>query len=151
LLNRLFSSLFENNPKLSRDKQRTAMSPALPKKKIKIPKGTRKTAFVNFMDLCITYDEFGSVYYTMHRQPENVVTFLLSEMETSGSLDGQQHLVVKDRFASKYIDGILHKFVICGCCKSPDTILTNGNHLFFLIFPIKAGFVARFGRRNTGA
>ncbi|KAH9673429.1 Mannan endo-1,4-beta-mannosidase 6 [Citrus sinensis] len=70
----------------------------------------------------------------MHRQPENVVTFLLSEMETSGSLDVQQHLVVKGRFASKYIEGILHKFVICGCCKSPDTILTNGNHLFFLIF-----------------
>lgn len=45
----------------------------------------------------------------MHRQPENVVTFLLSEMETSGSLDGQQHLVVKGRFASKYIEGILRR------------------------------------------
>lgn len=47
----------------------------------------------------------------MHRQPENVdvVTFLLSEMGTSGSLDGQQHLVVKGRFASKYIEGILRR------------------------------------------
>lgn len=47
----------------------------------------------------------------MHRQPENVdvVTFLLSEMGTSGSLDGQQHLVVKGRFASKYSEGILRR------------------------------------------
>lgn len=76
LLNRLFSSLFENNPKISRDKQRTAMSPALPKKKKKsqvLREGTRKTAFVNFMDLCITYDEFGSVYYTFFPQKSVVL------------------------------------------------------------------------------
>lgn len=62
LLNRLFSSLFENNPKLSRDKHRTAMSappPQNPKKKPQVLReGTRKTVFVNFMDLCTTYDEF---------------------------------------------------------------------------------------------
>lgn len=43
----------------------------------------------------------------MHRQPENVMTFLPSEMGTSGSLDGQQPLVVKGRIASKYIEGII--------------------------------------------
>lgn len=47
----------------------------------------------------------------MHRQPEHVMTFLLSEMGTSGSLDGQQRLVVKGRFAPKNFEGILRRYV----------------------------------------
>lgn len=47
----------------------------------------------------------------MHRQPEHVMTFLLAEMGTSGSLDGQQRLVVKGRFAPKNFEGILRRYV----------------------------------------
>ena len=47
----------------------------------------------------------------MHRQPEHVMTFLLAEMGTSGSLDGQQRLVVKGRFAPKAFEGILSRYV----------------------------------------
>ena len=47
----------------------------------------------------------------MYRQPEHVMTFLLAEMGTSGSLDGQQRLVVKGRFAPKAIEGILRSYV----------------------------------------
>lgn len=54
----------------------------------------------------------------MHRQPEHVMTFLLAEMGTSGSLDGQQRLVVKGRFAPKNFEGILRRYV------SKSTILT---------------------------
>lgn len=49
--------------------------------------------------------------YRMHRQPEHVMTFLLAEMGTSGSLDGQQRLVVKGRFAPKNFEGILRRYV----------------------------------------
>lgn len=47
----------------------------------------------------------------MHRQPEHVMTFLLAEMGTSGSLDGQQRLVVKGRFAPKNFEGILRRYI----------------------------------------
>ena len=44
-------------------------------------------------------------------QQEHVMTFLLAEMGTSGSLDGQQRLVVKGRFASKNFEGILQRYI----------------------------------------
>ncbi|XP_059641904.1 eukaryotic translation initiation factor 2 subunit beta-like [Cornus florida] len=149
LLGRVFNILRENNPELAGDRRRTVMRPPQV-----LREGTKKTVFVNFMDLC----------KTMHRQPEHVMTFLLAEMGTSGSLDGQQRLVVKGRFAPKNFEGILRRYVneyvICNGCKSPDTILTKENRLFFLkceqcgsersVAPIKAGFVARVGRRKAG-
>ncbi|KAI3994145.1 hypothetical protein MKX01_012402 [Papaver californicum] len=149
LLGRVFNILRENNPELAGDRRRTVMRPPQV-----LREGTKKTVFVNFMDLC----------KTMHRQPEHVMNFLLAEMGTSGSLDGQQRLVVKGRFAPKNFEGILRRYVneyvICNGCKSPDTILSKENRLFFLrceqcgsgrsVAPIKAGFVARVGRRKGG-
>ncbi|KMZ65006.1 Eukaryotic translation initiation factor 2 subunit beta [Zostera marina] len=149
ILYRVFNILRENNPDLTGDRRRTVMRPPQV-----LREGTKKTVFVNFMDLC----------KTMHRQPEHVMTFLLAEMGTSGSLDGQQRLVVKGRFAPKNFEGILRRYineyVICNGCKSPDTILIKENRLFFLrceqcgssrsVAPIKAGFVARVGRRKPG-
>ncbi|KAF8402464.1 hypothetical protein HHK36_010548 [Tetracentron sinense] len=150
LLGRVFNILRENNPELAGDRRRTVMRPPQV-----LREGTKKTVFVNFMDLC----------KTMHRQPEHVMTFLLAEMGTSGSLDGQERLIVKGRFAPKNFEGILRRYsneyVICNGCKCPDTILSKENRLFFLrceqcgsersVAPIKAGFVARVGRRNAGA
>ncbi|CAK9870724.1 unnamed protein product [Sphagnum jensenii] len=148
LLGRVFNILRENNPELAGEKRRTIMRPPQV-----LREGTKKTVFVNFMDLC----------KTMHRQPEHVMAFLLAELGTSGSLDGQQRLVVKGRFAPKVFEGILrhyvNEYVMCNGCKSPDTILSKENRLFFLrceqcgcsrsVAPIKAGFVARVGRRKT--
>ncbi|XP_024377588.1 eukaryotic translation initiation factor 2 subunit beta [Physcomitrium patens] len=148
LLGRVFDILRENNPELSAERRRTIMRPPQV-----LREGTKKTVFANFMDLC----------KTLHRQPEHVMTFLLAELGTSGSLDGQQRLVVKGRFAPKVFEGILRRYVneyvMCNGCKSPDTILTKENRLFFLrceqcgcsrsVAPIKAGYVARVGRRKT--
>ncbi|KAD6119932.1 hypothetical protein E3N88_11203 [Mikania micrantha] len=121
LLDRIFHILRENNPELAGDRRRTVMRPPQV-----LREGTKKTVFVNFMDLC----------KSMHRQPEHVMTFLLAELGTSGSLDGQQRLVVKGRFAPKNFEGILRRYVneyvICNGCKSPDTILQKENRLFFL-------------------
>jgi len=53
-------------------------------------------------------------YYSlsrMHRQPEHVMMFLLAEMGTSGSLDGQQRLVIKGRFAPKNFEAILRRYI----------------------------------------
>ncbi|XP_009630890.1 eukaryotic translation initiation factor 2 subunit beta isoform X2 [Nicotiana tabacum] len=97
LLGRVFNILRENNPELAGDRRRTVMRPPQV-----LREGTKKTVFVNFMDLC----------KTMHRQPEHVMTFLLAEMGTSGSLDGQQRLVIKGRFAPKNFEGILRRYVM---------------------------------------
>jgi translation initiation factor 2 subunit 2 len=47
----------------------------------------------------------------MHRQADHVMAFLLAELGTSGSLDGQQRLVVKGRFAPKNFEGILRRYI----------------------------------------
>ncbi|GKC92516.1 eukaryotic translation initiation factor 2 subunit beta-like protein [Tanacetum coccineum] len=121
LLGRVFHILREHNPELAGDRRRTVMRPPQV-----LREGTKKTVFANFMELC----------KSMHRQPEHVMTFLMAELGTSGSLDGQQRLVVKGRFAPKNFEGILRRYineyVICNGCKSPDTILSKENRLFFL-------------------
>lgn len=47
----------------------------------------------------------------MHRQADHVMNYLLVELGTSGSLDGQQRLVVKGRFAPKNFEVILRRYV----------------------------------------
>ncbi|KAJ0612679.1 putative translation initiation factor IF2/IF5 [Helianthus annuus] len=60
----------------------------------------------------------------MHRQPDHVMTFLLAELGTSGSLDGQQRLVVKGRFAPKNFEGILRRYV-----KNPNNSFIRANYI----------------------
>jgi len=47
----------------------------------------------------------------MNRQPEHVQLFLLAELGTSGSLDGQSRLIVKGRFQPKAFEGVLRRYV----------------------------------------
>ena len=63
--------------------------------------GTKKTVFTNYMELC----------KAMNRQPEHVQLFLLAELGTSGSLDGQSRLIVKGRFQPKAFAGVLRRYV----------------------------------------
>lgn len=69
-----------------------------------------KKVIVNSLYM-IYYNNFVFPLYRMHRQPEHVMAFLLAEMGTSGSLDGQQRVVVKGRFAPKNFEGILRRYV----------------------------------------
>lgn len=63
--------------------------------------GTKKTVFTNFMEL----------NKSMNRQPEHVQQFLLAELGTSGSLDGQSRLIVKGRFQPKAFEGVLRRYM----------------------------------------
>ncbi|XP_031387373.1 eukaryotic translation initiation factor 2 subunit beta-like [Punica granatum] len=92
IMRRVFNILRENNLELAGDRRRTVMRPLQV-----LREGTKKTVFVNFMDLC----------KSMHRQPDRVMAFLLA-----GSLDGQQRLVVKGRFAPKNFEGILRRYIM---------------------------------------
>ncbi|XP_024015628.1 eukaryotic translation initiation factor 2 subunit beta [Eutrema salsugineum] len=148
ILGRVYNILRENNPELAGDRCRTKMRPPQV-----LREGTKKTVFVNFMDLC----------KTMHRQPDHVMNFLLAELGTTGSLDGQQRLVVKGRFAPKNFEAILRRYVtdyvICLGCKSGDTVLSKENRLFFVrcekcgsgrsVTQVSKGYVARVSKRKT--
>lgn len=121
MLGRVFGILRENNPELAGEKHKTILKPPQV-----LREGTKKTVFVNFSELC----------KAMHRAPDHVITYLLAELGTSGSLDGQARLIVKGRFLPKVFEGILRRYindyVICNMCKSADTLLHKENRLYIL-------------------
>ena len=81
--------------------------------------GTKKTVFVNLMEIC----------NAMHRSHEHVTQYLMAELGTSGTLDGQNRLIIKGRFLPKVFEGVLRHYfidyVICQMCKSSDTKLVK--------------------------
>ena len=103
-------------------------------------------------------------------------------MGTTGSVDGAGRLVIKGRFQQKQIENVLRRYmgelilsstnieipdrvclttveyVTCKTCKSPDTLLTKENRIFFMacescgsrrsVNAIKSGFQAQVGKRS---
>lgn len=147
LLERVFDIMREKNPSMvSGKKQKFIMRPP---QVVRI--GTKKTSFANFTEIC----------RTLHRQPKHLLDFLLAELGTSGSVDGNSQLIIKGRFQQKQIENVLRRYikeyVTCHTCRSPDTILQKDTRLFFLqcetcgsrcsVASIKSGFQAVTGKR----
>ena len=165
LLHRFYASLHASNPSLltSTGKRYTIAPPSIHRE------GNKKSIFANVTDIC----------KRMHRQPEHVIQFLFSEMGTTGSVDGAGRLVIKGRFQQKQVENVLRRYigmqylpwlyalvlnfpiveyVTCKTCKSPDTLLTKENRIFFMscescgsrrsVNPIKSGFQAQVGKRS---
>merc|ERR1719442_311724 len=65
----------------------------------------------------------------MNRPPEHVITFVLSEFGTEGSVAGDGQLILKGRYLPKHAESLLRKyikeFVTCEMCKSANTDLTR--------------------------
>jgi translation initiation factor 2 subunit 2 len=105
----------------------------------------------------------------MHRQLEHVMSFILAELGTDGSIDGSQRLVIKGRYVPKVIESLLKKYIVdyvtCHMCRNADTTLSRDSvtRLYFIqcescgssrsVAPIKAGFHAtmRTDRRKVKA
>jgi translation initiation factor 2 subunit 2 len=167
LLNRFYASLHASNPALlnSAGKRYTIAPPSIHRE------GNKKTIFANVTDIC----------KRMHRQPEHVIQFLFAEMGTTGSVDGAGRLIIKGRFQQKQVENVLRRYignsppfyyrqgltilcqrpveyVTCKTCKSPDTLLTKENRIFFMscescgsrrsVNAIKTGYQAQVGRRS---
>lgn len=147
LLNRVFNIMREKNPDMvAGEKRKFVMKPP---QVVRV--GTKKTSFVNFTDIC----------KLLHRQPKHLLAFLLAELGTSGSIDGNNQLVIKGRFQQKQIENVLRRYikeyVTCHTCRSPDTILQKDTRLYFLqcetchsrcsVASIKTGFQAVTGKR----
>jgi len=151
LLTRFYASLHAANPSLltSTGKRYTIAPPQI------LREGVRKSIFANVADIC----------KRMHRQPEHVIQFLFAEMGTTGSVDGSGRLVIKGRFQPKQVENVLRRYIVeyvtCKTCKSPDTLLTKENRIFFMscescgsrrsVNAIKSGFQAQVGRRKATA
>ncbi|RDX52390.1 hypothetical protein OH76DRAFT_1554124 [Lentinus brumalis] len=148
LLHRFYAQLHASNPALltSAGKRYTIAPPQLARE------GNKKTIFANVSDIC----------KRMHRQPEHVIQYMFAEMGTTGSVDGSGRLVIKGRFQQKQIEHVLRRYIVeyvtCKTCKSPDTLLTKENRIFFMacescgsrrsVNTIKTGFQAQVGRRS---
>jgi hypothetical protein len=99
LLNRVFEIILEKNPDMAAGRK--------PKFVMRPPQvlrvGTKKTSFANFTEIC----------KTLHRQPKHLLDFLLAELGTSGSVDGNSQLIIKGRFQSKQIENVLRRWENC--------------------------------------
>lgn len=96
LLKRVFEIILDKNPDMAAGRK--------PKFVMRPPQvlrvGTKKTSFANFTDIC----------RTLHRQPKHLLDFLLAELGTSGSMDGNQQLIIKGRFQPKQIENVLRRY-----------------------------------------
>jgi translation initiation factor 2 subunit 2 len=143
MLNRIVTLLQQNNPELAEKRRNTIKPPQL------MRVGTKKTLWVNFNEIC----------KMMRRSSEHVFQYMLAELGTEGSIDGQQRLVIKGKFIPKYIEQLLRKYIIeyvtCQMCRSFNTNLTKDSvsRLHFVhcqdcgssrsVTQIKAGFHAQ--------
>jgi len=151
LLERAFNQLREKNPEMATgEKKKFVMKPP---QVVRI--GSKKTAFANFSEIC----------RLLHRMPKHLLQFLLAELGTSGSIDGNNQLIIKGRFQQKQIENVLRRYikeyVTCHTCRSPDTILQKDARLYFLqceqcnsrcsVAPIKSGFQAVANKQQRQA
>ncbi|XP_053401516.1 eukaryotic translation initiation factor 2 subunit 2-like isoform X1 [Mercenaria mercenaria] len=147
LLTRVFDIIREKNPEMvTGEKKKIVMRPPQV-----LRAGARRTSFANFAEIS----------RMLHRQSKHVLAFLLAELGTSGSVDGNNQLIIRGRFNQKQIENVLRRYikeyVTCHTCKSPDTLLQKEERLFFLqcetcgsrcsVASIKSGFQAVTGRR----
>lgn len=147
LLDRFYGILKEKNPELAGGQQQ----------RLKIPPpevlrdGNKKTVFANVQQIA----------QVLQRNPSHLIQYLFAELGTSGSIDGEQRLVIKGRFQAKNIEGVLRRYiqeyVICRTCKSMNTELKReaANRLHFIVCKacgstksvtsIRTGFTANVG------
>merc|ERR1712039_1040345 len=65
----------------------------------------------------------------MKRTPEHVLSFVLAEFGTEGSIAGDGQLILKGNYKDKHAESLLRKyikeFVTCEMCKSANTELSR--------------------------
>lgn len=86
----------------------------------------RRTYFVNIEQMS----------QKLNRDSQHLINFLLSELNTQGSVDAEKRLIIKGRFNQQQIQSLLKKYIIeyvdCRQCHSKQTILHKRNRILFL-------------------
>lgn len=47
----------------------------------------------------------------MSRPPEHLLQFVLAELGTTGSIDGNQRLLIRGKYVPKYVESLLRKYI----------------------------------------
>ncbi len=114
MLKRLYDKIHESNPEMCGDRTKARIKPP------KVSRlGTTRSSWENFGPCC----------KSMNRTAEHVQSFFLAELDTTGAIDGDGHLVLKGRYNNKHIEGVMSKYIAqyiqCFVCKSLETEITR--------------------------
>merc|ERR1712113_1204603 len=113
LLKRMYRIIEDKNPTLGTTKKYVMKPPVI------VRVGSKKVGWVNFTEIC----------NMMNRPPDHVMTFVLAEFGTEGSMAGDGQLILKGRYLPKHLEILLRKyikeFVTCEMCKSANTSLSR--------------------------
>merc|ERR1712232_1287146 len=113
LLGRLYQIIDDKNPSLGTAKKYVMKPPQV------VRVGSKKVGWVNFTEIC----------NMMNRPVDHVITFVLAEFGTEGSIAGDGQLILKGRYMAKHAESLLRKyikeFVTCEMCKSANTTLSR--------------------------
>ena len=144
LLSRVTEQIHLNNPDL------------MQKSSIKIP----PPIIVRVGSKKIQWSNFQETNRIMGRSSDHVFQYMMAELGTEGSIDGNKRLVIKGRFTPSYLSTLLTKYAIgyvrCNMCSSCDkTTLSRDSvsRLYFMkcdncgssrsVAPIKSGYHAQ--------
>jgi len=155
MLDRIFGTLQANNTQLL-ERQSHHLPPPLV-----ALHGSKKTGWGNFKEIC----------EQLNRSQDHVKLFFLTEMNTTGNLDGSNNFIIKGRWRPKQVESLLKKYireyVTCNNCRSPKTVMRKdmATRLYFIdcqqckatrsVETVRAGFRAvqrgeRRAARNAG-
>ena len=103
----------------------------------------------------------------MKREPDHVYKFVLAELGTQGSIDGNGRFVIKGIYVPKYIESLLRKYiaeyVTCQMCRGVATEITRDSvsRMYFMhckdcganrsVAPISKGYHATGKRERRAA
>eukprot|EP01060_Flectonema_neradi_P026855 TRINITY_DN362_c10_g1_i1.p1 TRINITY_DN362_c10_g1~~TRINITY_DN362_c10_g1_i1.p1 ORF type:complete len:257 (+),score=61.43 TRINITY_DN362_c10_g1_i1:50-820(+) len=148
ILSRVYERIKANNPQLGVKTVHKIRPPNV------VRDGTKRVAFTNFAEIC----------KSLNRSQEHVFNYTVTELGTSGNIDGNNCLILKGRLNAKHMEGLLRKYidayVTCSMCHSTDTKLVKDPHSRLTtlqcnqcnasrtVQSITGGFSAQIGRRR---
>ena len=154
LLDRCNAVYTQNNTKLNENNKYSIPPPTIAKM------GSKRVVWTNFALFC---EKVG-------RTLDHVFQYMVAELGAECSIDGTNQLVIKGKFASKYIESLMKKYMMeyvqCTSCRSLNTTITKDSvsRLLFIrctdcmcirsVSQIKKGFHAqmrsdRIASRNS--
>lgn len=120
-----------NYEKMLEEAYKQLPSEVFKRERLEVPRATcitigSRTFLENFKEIC----------EVLNREPSHVLRYLLKEMATSGTIDGQR-AIFHGRFECEMIDKLIRRymdeFVNCPICKRPDTKIIKEKRLNFLV------------------
>ena len=143
LLHRVLDQINVPNTKSQNNNRSGISAPTL----IKV--GSKRIVWTNFKDFC----------EKTHRDSDHIYQYMATELGSECSIDGMHRLVIKGRFAPKYIESLMKNYidayVSCSSCFSHNTLLTKDSisRIYFIrcddcccaksVSTIKQGFHAQ--------